>query len=570
MLGEVASECAPARGRPAGLLNRSVRDEQQPPHTHIVSRMRLTVDLRFQGSVIAPVPGERVLTLGELAGMVRTPGQLRRLLRAPELDELCVLRDDRALTGVQSGALALAALGSAERLEVRSPTITTSHGRRATRMRAMTELASALPVELARSALWHERARRAAARSYVLPARPPGDIREVTYLRAEPSLRWLGAQVGGAATHTSGVINALTNSGIDVNVFAPERPEGVREAHCHVVPPRHILQLVYWLTLVGHGRSLVSEAIGRNADLIYQRYALGSYAGLELARALNVPLVLEFNGSEIWTERHWGSGRVPLAKTLAALERRNLLDASLIVVVSRALKDSLMEAGIDPGRVLINPNGVDLRELEGAREHPPAYWRLVEDLPPALTVGFVGTFGLWHGVRLLPELIDRVSAHREDARWVLVGDGPLHAEVVADIKRRGLSNRVLITGVVSHSRAVKLLSCCDVCVSPHVPNPDGTAFFGSPTKLFEYMGLARAIVASDLEQIGEVLEDGRTALLTPAADVAAVAGAVVRLLDDEGLRGRLGQGALQAALANHSWDKHVERILRALEGASVS
>jgi glycosyltransferase involved in cell wall biosynthesis len=532
--------------------------------------MRLTVDLRFQGPVVAPASGERVVTLAELAGMVRTPTRLRRLLRAPDLDELCVLRDDRALNGIQSGALALASLGRADRVEMRSPTSTTSVVRGAARAQAMIGLAGAIPVELTRSVRWHERARAAAARSYLLPARPRTEARRVTYLRAEPSLRWLGAQVGGAATHTSGVINGLTSAGIEVNVFAPERPEGVRDACCHAVPPQHILQLVHWLTLVGHGQTLVSAAAHTPADLVYQRYALGSYAGLELARRLDVPLVLEFNGSEIWTERHWGGGHVPLVKTLTALERRNLVDASLIVVVSRPLKEQLVDAGIDPGRVLVNPNGVDTRELDGVRAHPPAHWRLQEELPQAPTVGFVGTFGLWHGVRLLPELIERVSARRDDARWILIGDGPLHAEVVADIERRGLSNRVRFTGIVSHSRAVKLLACCDVCVSPHVPNPDGTAFFGSPTKLFEYMGLGRPIVASDLDQIGEVLEDGRTALLTPPGDVAAAAGSVIRLLDDEDLRARLGQAALRAALANYSWDAHVGRILQALGGPGIS
>ncbi len=393
---------------------------------------------------------------------------------------------------------------------------------------------------------------------------------ELRYLRGEPSLRWLGAQVGGAATHTAGVVNGFAGAGLRVSVFAPERPEGVREARCVEVAPRQILQLVHWLTLVQQGDALVAAAASTPADFVYQRYALGSYAGLRLARTLGVPLVLEFNGSEIWTERNWGSGRVALARTLAALERRNLLDASLIVVVSRPLKEQLAEMGIDPAKVLVNPNGVDVAELAQARALTASRWRERQELVQAPTVGFVGTFGLWHGVKLLPELIERVAALRGDARWVLVGDGPLHAEVAAEIERRGLAPRVTLTGVVEHSRAVRLLACCEVCVSPHVPNPDGSAFFGSPTKVFEYMGLGRAIVASDLDQIGEVLSDGRTALLTAPGDVAGAAQAVVRLLDDEQLRERLAAAALREALERHSWDAHVARILRALSGAEAS
>jgi glycosyltransferase involved in cell wall biosynthesis len=532
--------------------------------------MRLTLDLRFQGPTVEPALGERVVTLGEFAAMVREPALLARLLRDPSFSELFVLRDDRALNGVQAGALALASLGRASRVETRSPEGVSSAAIGATRARAAAALACALPVEIARSACWYERVRRVAATSFSLPVHPRGEARRVTYLRAEPSLRWLGAQVGGAATHTAGVINGLTSAGLEVNVFAPERPEGVRGVRCVEVPPRNVLQLVHWLTLVGHGKTLVAAAAGTPADFVYQRYALGSYAGLELAHALKVPLVLEFNGSEIWTERNWGSGSVPLANTLVALERRNLLDASLIVVVSRPLKEQLVEMGIDPERVLVNPNGVDVGELSEARALTPTDWRAREQLPLAPTVGFVGTFGLWHGVKLLPELIDRVAERRPDARWVLIGDGPLHAEVAADIQRRGLSDRVWLTGVVPHPRAVRLLACCEVCVSPHVPNPDGTAFFGSPTKLFEYMGLGRAIVASDLDQIGEVLQDDLSALLTAPGDVPAAASAVVSLLDDEQLRARLGRAALREASENYSWDAHVGRILRALGEARVS
>ena len=96
--------------------------------------------------------------------------------------------------------------------------------------------------------------------------------------------------------------------------------------------------------------------------------------------------------------------------------------------------------------------------------------------PP--TVGFIGTFGLWHGVKLLPALIEAVPG----ARWILIGDGGLLPDVRNGIEARGLSARVLLTGVLEHGRALEMLSCCDVCISPHVPNPDGSPFFGSPTE----------------------------------------------------------------------------------------
>ncbi len=220
----------------------------------------------------------------------------------------------------------------------------------------------------------------------------------------------------------------------------------------------------------------------------------------------------------------------------------------------------MIAAGADPARVLVDPNGVDIAELAPFRSRSAAQWRAHAGLPDEPTVGFIGTFGPWHGVRLLPALVEAVP----DARWVIVGDGELFPEVCTEMAARGVSDRAAMTGLLERPRALEMLACCDVCVSPHVPNPDGTPFFGSPTKLFEYMGLRKPIVASNLDQIGEVLTDGTTALLVPPGDVDATAEAIRRLLADEELRDRLGAAAFLLASAEYSWTAHVRRILDAL------
>ncbi|MBS1868511.1 MAG: glycosyltransferase [Actinobacteria bacterium] len=526
--------------------------------------MRLVIDLRFSPPPDAHAPDDHVVTLDQLAGLGRQPGQLVRLLAGRRWDEVRVLRDERALSGVQAGGEGLAALARARRFELARPDGASSSGRGAFLARASADFATAMPRELARSALLARRAARVGAEPFELPA-PSGRPQRVTYLRTEPSLRWMGLHVGGAATHTAGVVNGLAAEGADVHVYAPERPAGTEAVPCTPVPARWLYQLVHWLTLFDYADDVVAAAAGRPADAVYQRYALGSHAGLTLARRLGVPLILEFNGSEIWTERHWGGGRVPLVRTLAALERRNLIDATLVVVVSEVLRDQLVEEGIPAERVLVNPNGVDVDALAPLRARPPAEWRVELGLPEAPTIGFIGTFGLWHGVKVLPALIDAVQRERPDARWQLVGNGPLHAEVAQELRERGLGDVVELTGALPHEQAVRRLAACDAFVSPHVPNPDGTRFFGSPTKLFEYMGLQRPIVASDLDQIGEVLEDGRTGLLVAPADPDAAAAGVVRLLGDAPLRERLAAAALAEAERTYAWSAHCRRILDAVE-----
>jgi glycosyltransferase involved in cell wall biosynthesis len=350
---------------------------------------------------------------------------------------------------------------------------------------------------------------------------------------------------------------------VDIHVLAPERPAGVERAGFTPVRPRRLLQLVRGLGYADYADEIVRAASSHRADFVYQRYQMGSYAGLEIARRRGAPLVLEFNGPEVWVERHWRSGRrLFLERALQRLEDHHLHESSLVVVVSDALRAHVVERGVPAERVLVNPNGVDIDLLAPYRQGTTSQWRRRAGLPEAPTVGFIGTFGPWHGAQLLPELIARVST----ARWVLVGGGGLVEQVRDEIAARGLGERVTMPGVVAHERALELLAACEVCVSPHVPPTDGTQFFGSPTKLFEYMGLAKAIVASDLEQIGEVIEHERSGLLCPPGDVRAAASAVNRLLADEGLRTRLGVRALERAVNEYSWEAHARRIVDAIMG----
>jgi glycosyltransferase involved in cell wall biosynthesis len=122
--------------------------------------------------------------------------------------------------------------------------------------------------------------------------------------------------------------------------------------------------------------------------------------------------------------------------------------------------------------------------------------------------------------------------------------------------------------MVPHAAMPDHLAACDVLVSPHGRQADGGEFFGSPTKLYEYMAVGRPIVASRLGQIAEVLEDQVTALLVEPDDPRALAEAIVRLVDDACLRRRLGCGARAAAEERHTWRQNAQRVIDCLRTAS--
>jgi glycosyltransferase involved in cell wall biosynthesis len=528
---------------------------------------RLIVDFTLDGHP-SPRPEDTYLAFHEVAAAARSPRTLHRLLRGrgyAAVESIELRRPSNTVRGVVGVLLGFARTSEFTlRVEGQAPR---RLGRVRYLARALLRLLVAAPPELAWTAYMAIAARRAGARAYALPRSlsRPG---RVLYVRVDASLKWMGSYVGGAATHTTGVINGFLRNGLAVDVLASDTPQGVPGAAVTEVPARWQDDLIWPATGTDYSRSLVRAGRDRRFDFVYQRYMLGSFAGLELARRHQVPLVLEFNGSDLWVMRHWGGGRVRFEGTLAALEQRNLTDASLVVVVSEVLKEQVVEMGIPADRILVNPNGVDIDELAPYRERTAEEWRGRGDLVQAPTVGFIGTFGAWHGVEVLPEMVERVNAELPETRWLLIGDGHLREKVAAELASRGCSEAVTLSGVLDHDRALRLLAASDVCVSPHLPNPDGSRFFGSPTKLFEYMGLAKPIVASDLDQIGEVIDHERTGLLCEPGDVECAADAVLRLLRDEGLRARLGEAAFEEARRHYTWDAHTRRILDAL-GAGV-
>ncbi len=133
-------------------------------------------------------------------------------------------------------------------------------------------------------------------------------------------------------------------------------------------------------------------------------------------------------------------------------------------------------------------------------------------------------------------------------RFLFVGDGALHGEVKQMLRAENERGRVIFKGAVSHKEVPGLLDACDILVSPHIPLAAGADFFGSPTKLFEYMAMGKGIVASRLGQIGEVLDHEKTALLVEPGNVQELSDAIIHLAESRELRETLGTTARQVAI----------------------
>lgn len=507
------------------------------------------------------LPGRSLTMLRREEALGGGPVRLARRLGALGVDEIVLLTDDldfhERLWRLQAiGALPLAP--KRYLLDLRGRRLALSIGRFA--VRDLPALCAGLLGSGA--VLWRTRRQLsrllAAERHVPLPARG----RRVVFLRSD---LWSGVPAGGSVAHTSGVAGGFAALGADLSFISTSAPALVDPAKhpAHLVPPSRRYNILREVPYFAHALRFLQASRRRLAadspDLLYQRFDPANWTGVALARERGIPLVLEFNGSEVWIADHWDR---PFRHRdlFVAAERVNLKHADLIVVVSDVLRQGLADRGIEPERLIVRPNGVDTDRYRPDVDGFDVRRRLGIDASPV--VGFVGTFGMWHGAPVLARAARRVLRERPRARFLFVGDGRDRRECEAILEEHRESVR--FTGLVPQEEGPAHLAAMDVLAAPHVQNPDGTRFFGSPTKLFEYMAMGRAIVASRLEQIGDVLDDGTTALLVPPGDEAALAGAIVRLLDDAELRARLGGAARARALARHTWTANVRGVVERL------
>jgi len=367
---------------------------------------------------------------------------------------------------------------------------------------------------------------------------------------------------GGLATHTSGFAIAAEALGNELDFFVASKTglEGVNGKIIVAVPStflgatRTLFELSNNLMFTLSALLQLRNSTVANVDFLYQRYSRFNFTGAVLSIMFGLPLVLEFNGSEVWVSRHWDPvGQIGL---LSRFEALNLSAADLVSVVSLAQRLSVIGDRVDPGRVLVNPNGVDPDQFRS--DCGGIELRTQLGISDKIVVGFLGTFGPWHGAAVLAEAA-RLIASDSHLHFLFVGDGDQRSATEAHFNLPE-GPRATFTGRVSRSEVPAYLDACDILVSPQTRMPDESDFFGSPTKLFEYMSMSKPVVASRLGQLAEVIADGENGMLVEPGDAAQLASAIVELAGDCSLRARLAAGARRRVEEGYTWRRNAQRV----------
>lgn len=531
---------------------------------------------------VSPPDGTRLLTLNALR--MESPARLWRALRAARSGRLQIMLQEPTERALLPLMLTLAAFVPTACIEVRD--LGSGQVEAYGRLRAALGVLGIVRATLSGwTSVWRLKATcRRLSKKEALGFGPLSGVRAL-YVKTN---LMLGAKAGGSIGHIAGVVDELHARDAKMLLLAPEFPPmvqaGVRfrpvpALQTYGMPPE-VNHFRFNRPCVAAGHAALQE---ESFDFIYQRLTLGNLAGVLLARRHRIPLVIEYNGSEVWVARHWGY-KSKFESLAAAIEDVCLRHAHRVVAVSRVLADELVARGVPADRVVWYP---ELHRSKAIRSRAVprcalALAKLVGDRPGRRGMPvhrdlrrMAWRGGARAGGANLPGATPRgiALALRFRGRWSRL------PAVRALLQAESESGDVVFSGLVPQDEAPQWLAMADVFCSPHVQPADGSEFFGSPTKLFEYMAMGGAIIASDVAQVGEVLSPalpertldsaddargGEIAVLVPPGDPAALARAIVQLAGRAALRLRLGQAARERALQRYTWRRHVDVIVDSL------
>jgi glycosyltransferase involved in cell wall biosynthesis len=401
----------------------------------------------------------------------------------------------------------------------------------------------------------------------------------IAYLTADFGVQVLGTN--GASTHVRGLVRELRRLGHEVLVLtanAGDEPHSTVDFRLAEVPfagallelyaalteeqlchgtrlAKDLRNILYAVNLELQGRLLLEEF---RPDVIYERSCLLSTAGVELARYFGVPFILEVNAPLVLEQQKARGLSLPIAARAA--ERLTLTRADHVIVVSKYLGDYVTAVGVSADRVSVIPNAADPDLF-----HPrtgPSELRQQLGWHDQFVIGFVGSMKPWHGITTLLEALERLGAPEGPFRLLLVGSGPELPALSQQVNRCRLHGCVHMTGDIPHDRVPDMLHAMDCAVAPSAADADE---YFSPVKLFEYMAMARPVVAANVGQAGKVIEHGRTGWLYRPGDSSELARLIAALSADERLRREVGAAAREQVLGQYTWQHNARHVLAVAE-----
>lgn len=304
----------------------------------------------------------------------------------------------------------------------------------------------------------------------------------------------------------------------------------------------------------------LDQLVGRlRPDILHPHSpVLNALPALWVGRKRGIPVVYEMRAS--WEDAavdhgstSEGSARYRLSR---ALETFALKRADAITTICEGLRRDIAVRGVDPERITVIPNAVDVSTFAFGAP-PDAALRSELGLDGRSVIGFAGSFYSYEGLDLLLDATALLGTSFPDLRVLLVGGGPQEEALRAQVRRLGLEQRVVFSGRVPHAQVQRYYGLIDVLV--YARRPIRLTEIVTPLKPLEAMAQGRMLIASDVGGHRELIRDGENGNLFPAGDATALAATIARVLGNRAGWGDMLRRARRYVEAERTWPRSVLR-----------
>lgn len=272
-----------------------------------------------------------------------------------------------------------------------------------------------------------------------------------------------------------------------------------------------------------------------------------------LAKLKRVPFVFELR--DIWPASITAVGAMKKSKLISILEKIELFlykQASSIISVTNSFKSELIERGVEPNKIKVVLNGVDLSSFASQTDKDQEFVDTYS-LNGKFIAGYIGTHGLAHSLDNIVKAAELLQAE-DGIKFVFAGGGADRVRIEELVVKNNLSNIVMIPRQ-DKSNMPSLWSICDVSLV-HLKN---TPLFKTviPSKIFESMGMGLPIIMSVPEgESTKIVSDNNAGVIIPPENPSALAQAVLSLSKDKDKLAKLREGSAKAA-------KKFDRVVQA-------
>ncbi|MEA3016563.1 MAG: glycogen synthase [Sphingomonadales bacterium] len=335
----------------------------------------------------------------------------------------------------------------------------------------------------------------------------------------------------------------------------PETVDGIT-FHRTPAAPRGPSPLREWREIRAFSRRIDEAVRTLRPDLVHVHSpVLNPLAALRPARRNEVPLLYEIRA--FWEDAAVGNGTgregSPRYRLTRALETWAANKADAVAVICEGLRRDLVARGVDPAKILVSPNGVDM-DLFGSPPAPDSGFARSLGLEGDV-IGFIGSFYDYEGLDDLIAAMPFLAERRPEARLLLVGGGPMEERLRAQAAASPAAGRIVFAGRVPHEEVDRYYALIDILAYPR--KAMRLTELVTPLKPLEAMAQRKLVAASDVGGHRELIEDGVTGTLFPAGDPGAIADALARLLADRGCWEQRRETARLYVERDRNWSSNI-------------